>query len=40
MNSLGDAEHTNEPTYYDGVDIDTEPVAEFVFKYRTKGKFA
>ena len=37
--SLGEAQRAQGPVYCEGEDVDAEPVAEFLFKYRTKGKF-
>ena len=39
MRSLGEAQRAHSPVYCEGEDVDAEPVAEFLFKYRTKGKF-
>ena len=38
--SLGEAQRAHGPVYCKGEDVDAEPVADFLFKYRTKGKFA
>ena len=39
MRSLGEAQQAHGPVYCEGEDVDAEPVAEFLFKYRTKGMF-
>ena len=40
MGSLGDAQPAEGTEYCEGEDVDAEPVAEFLFKYRTRGKFS
>jgi hypothetical protein len=39
MRSLGEAQQAHGHVYCEGEDVDAEPVAEFLFKYRSKGKF-